>query len=152
LFIICGVHAEFSIKIGLFDLQRLFFSPFFNTHFLNQAKIEQLRVVLPDSSLVRIGMKMITGKFSALEAKGDTFLFCAAEDNAWTFVTQKFDGAFRVSAPFARCLSRGQAQSFGDVSPEVQVLICQICGTIETIQPAWRSHYSIIHDIWLLLF
>jgi len=139
------VHTEFILKIGLLDLQRLFFGPSFNTHFLDQAEIEQLCIMLSDGGLIRVRMRMITGKFSAFAAIGDTFSIRAVKDITGTLVTQKSVDAFRISAPVARRLFRGQPQSFGDVDPELQVIVRQIGGTIETIQNTRRCHLLIVH-------
>jgi hypothetical protein len=131
------MRSERSVEIRLLDIQRPVFRPLINAHFFNQTQIEKLGVMRPVGRLVRIWMKMIAGKIRAFMTKSEPLLAGATEYIAWSIVAKECYRSFCISASFASCCFKGQMKSYGNICPEFQVFIGEVCRAIETIQTAW---------------
>jgi len=64
-------------KIRFANIARFGFGPFFQTHFIDQAQIEDLNVVWQCSGLVSIRVEVIAGKLVAIATKFQTVIMRA---------------------------------------------------------------------------
>jgi hypothetical protein len=88
---------------------------------------------------------MVTGKIIAVTAKLKPLLFNTSIDIARLSHTKEGDSAILVSTSLADCLIFGDPKSFGYHCPELLILIGQIDGTIEAIQPTGCRHSAVVH-------